>query len=113
MKKDRITLGVDVSKKTLDICHWGTHDFIKIENNSSGFKQLAKCMRGKVFVSSRLLFIMEYIGGYEFRRLQYCESIGLSYTLKSGLEINDAMGMVPGMSDEEDSFMIAQYEVEK
>lgn len=113
MKKDRITLGVDVSKKTLDICHWGTHDFIKIENNSSGFKQLAKWMRGKGFVSSQVFFIMEYTGGYEYRFLQYCESKGLSYTRKSGLEIKKSMGMVRGKSDKQDSFRIAQYGEEK
>ena len=56
---------------------------------------------------------MEYTGGYEYRFIQFCQSLSIPYCRVPGLEIKQSMGMVRGKNDKVDSFRISQYGEEK
>jgi transposase len=113
MKKWRFTLGVDVSKNTLDISCSELNEHIKIKNGSEGFAQFLKwCRMLKIDLHDAFL-VLEYTGGYEYKLLQFCEAHSIIYARIPGLAIKNSMGIVRGKNDKVDSARIAQYGEEK
>lgn len=113
MKRWNVVLGVDVSKKTIDIC-WAEHRlFIQVSNNSEGFSRFKKWCKGNKIDLQKTFIVLEYTGGYEYRFIQFCESQSIDYRRVPGLEIKQSMGMVRGKSDKVDAFRIGQYGEEK
>lgn len=113
MKKWKFTLGVDVSKNTLDISCSELNEHIKIKNGSEGFIQFLKwCGRLNIDLKESFL-VLEYTGGYEYKLLQFCEAHGIVYARIPGLAIKNSMGIVRGKNDKVDSARIAQYGEEK
>ena len=113
MKKWNVVFGVDVSKLSLDICcaERGLH--VKIDNCSKGFTVFRKWCRSKGINLSEILMVMEFTGGYEYRFVQFCESLSIAYCRIPGLEIKKSLGMARGKSDKIDAFRISQYGEEK
>ena len=113
MKRWKVVLGVDVSKKTIDIC-WAEHRlFIQISNNSEGFGKFKKWCKDHKIDLKETFIVLEYTGGYEYRFIQFCQSQCIDYRRVPGLEIKKSMGMVRGKSDKADAFRIGQYGEEK
>jgi len=113
MKSWNVILGVDVSKLTLDIC-WAEHNLhIKIENCTKGFMLFKKWCKSNQIDLRETLVVMEYTGGYEYRFIQFCDSVKVCYCRIPGLEIKQSMGMTRGKSDQADAFRIGRYGEEK
>ena len=113
MKKWNFTLGVDVSKLTLDIHCRELNIHIQILNGSQGFKLFQSwCKEYKIDLRSSFV-AMEYTGGYEYKFIQYCESKKIKYTRIPGLAIKNSLGIVRGKNDKVDAGRIAQYADEK
>src|SRR6185312_5489912 len=113
MKKWKFTLGVDVSKNTLDITCSELNEHIQIRNGSEGFIRFLKwCRRFDIDLKESFL-VLEYTGGYEYKLLQFCESQTIVYARIPGLAIKNSMGITRGKNDKIDSFRIAQYGEEK
>jgi len=113
MKNWNVILGVDVSKLTLDISCAERNVYLKIDNCSKGFAGLKKWCKTNDIDLKETLVVMEYTGGYEYRFIQFCESLSISYCRIPGLEIKQSMGMIRGKSDQADSFRIGRYGEEK
>lgn len=113
MKTWNVILGVDVSKKTIDICWAEQKLFIHVDNNSEGFRKFKKWCKDSQIDLKETFIVMEYTGGYEYRFIQFCESQSIDYRRVPGLEIKKSMGMVRGKSDKADAFRIGQYGEEK
>ncbi|EHQ28803.1 IS110 family transposase [Mucilaginibacter paludis] len=109
METYNVVLGVDVSKKTLDISCAERLLHIKIDYQGKGFAQFTSWCKTNGIDLSKTLVIMESTGGYEHRFRQFCESVGLAYKVVSGLEIKNAVGIKRGKNDKDDSFRIGQY----
>ncbi len=113
MKKWKFTLGVDVSKHTLDISCSELNEHIKIKNGSEGFTQFLKwCRQLKIDLKDCFL-VLEYTGGYEYKLLQFCQAHTIVYARIPGLAIKNSMGITRGKNDKVDSARIAQYGEEK
>jgi len=113
MKKWEFTLGVDVSKNTLDISCSELNEHIKIKNGTEGFTVFLKwCKHFKIDLKQSFL-VMEFTGGYEYKLIQFCESRGILYTRIPGLAIKNSLGITRGKNDKVDSSRIAQYGEEK
>lgn len=113
MKEHQFTLGVDVSKLTLDIHCAELKQHIRIENGSKGFIVFKKwCKEHEINLKSSLV-VMEYTGGYEYKLIQFCESAAITYCRVPGLAIKKSMGITRGKNDKVDSKRIAQYGEEK
>jgi len=113
MKKWDFTLGVDVSKLTLDIHCKELNIHIQIANGSQGFKVFQSwCKEFKIGLRSSFV-VLEYTGGYEYKFLQFCESKRILYTRIAGLAIKRSLGIVRGKNDKVDARRIAQYGSEK
>lgn len=113
MKAWNVILGVDVSKKTLDICCAERRLPIRIDNNSEGFGKLRKWCKDNEIDLKETFIVLEYTGGYEYRFIQFCESHGIAYCRVPGLEIKQSLGMVRGKSDKADAYRIGQYGEDK
>lgn len=113
MKKWKFTLGVDVSKLTLDISCSELKEHVKIKNGSEGFTQFLKWCRQLQIDLQDCFLVLEYTGGYEYKLLQFCEAQGILYTRVPGLAIKNSLGITRGKDDKVDSFRIAQYGEEK
>lgn len=113
MKTWNVILGVDVSKKTLDICCAERRLPTRIDNNSEGFGKLKKWCRDNEIDLKETFIVLEYTGGYEYRFIQFCQSQGIAYCRVPGLEIKQSLGMARGKSDKADAYRIGRYGEEK
>lgn len=113
MKKWNFILGVDVSKLTLDIHCAELNEHIRIENGSEGFKLLKKWFKQFSIDISKCIIVMEFTGGYEYKLIQFCESLSISYTRIPGLAIKNSLGITRGKNDKVDAKRIAIYAEEK
>jgi len=113
MKSWNVILGVDVSKLTLDICCAERKLYLKIDNQTKGFNVLRKWCKANKIDLKETMVVLEHTGGYEYRFMQFCESLSITYCRIPGLEIKNSMGMTRGKSDRADSFRIGQYGEEK
>ncbi len=113
MKKWKFTLGVDVSKHTLDISCAELNVHIKIKNGSEGFIQFLKWIRQLKIDLQDCFLVLEYTGGYEYKLLQFCQAHAIVYARIPGLAIKNSLGITRGKNDKVDSFRIAQYGEEK
>jgi transposase len=113
MKQWEFTLGVDVSKNTLDISCSELSEHIKINNGTEGFVLFLKWCRNFKIDLQRSFLVMEYTGGYEYKLLQFCEAQKIQYTRIPGLAIKNSLGIARGKNDKVDSARIAQYGEEK
>lgn len=113
MKKWQFTLGVDVSKLTLDIHCLELNVHIQIVNGTNGFRLFQKWAKETGIDLKQCIIAMEYTGGYEFKLMQYCEAKGLQYCRIPALAIKKSLGIIRGKNDKADSRRIAQYAHEK
>jgi transposase len=113
MKTWNVVLGVDVSKKTIDICWAEQKLFLQVDNNSEGFCKFKKWCKYHQIDLKETFMVLEYTGGYEYRFIQFCELQSIAYRRVPGLEIKQSMGMTRGKSDRADAFRISQYGEEK
>lgn len=113
MKKWNFILGVDVSKLTLDVHCAELNEHIKIANGKEGFKALKKWVKEYKIDLSKSIIVMEYTGGYEYKLLQFCESLSIQYTRLPGLAIKHSLGISRGKNDKVDAKRIATYADEK
>jgi transposase len=113
MKTWDFTLGVDVSKLTLDVHCAEKNVHIKISNGSEGFKLLQKWCKEEKIDLNKSLVAMEHTGGYEYKLIQFCHSAHIQCSRIPGLAIKNSQGIVRGKNDKVDSKRIAQYSLEK
>jgi transposase len=111
-RKEKI-VGIDVSKKTLDVALYGTKCHIRISNNSDGFKQLQAWLKEQTIALDSCWFVFEYTGGYEYRLVQFCTTKHITFTRVAGLEIKKSLGMQRGKNDKIDARRISEYGYEK
>jgi len=113
MEKMQFTLGVDISKSTLDIHCAELNINLKIINGSTGFKIFQKWCKEAGIDLKEVLVAMEYTGGYEYKLMQFCESKNITYCRIPGLAIKRSLGIIRGKNDKTDARRIAQYAMEK
>lgn len=113
MEQRKTIIGIDVSKKTLDIFIKSLDVYLQITNDAEGFKKLLAVLKANKLKVGDCFFVLEYTGGYEYRLVQFCQSKKISYVRICGLAIKRSMGMVRGKTDKIDARRIAEYGDEK
>lgn len=104
------TIGIDVSKLTLDVTIHSTQDHLKCENTLVGFKKLVKWVKSNSkFKENQTLFLFEHTGLYSNQLSVYFDKKDISFTIISGLEIKRSLGITRGKDDKVDSRVIARY----
>jgi len=108
--KIKQTIGIDISKLTLDVCMHTTQNHQTFDNNNKGFKQLIKWVeKNNKIVCEDTLFIFEYTGIYSEQLSLFLEKHNIHFALIPGLEIKKSLGISRGKNDKVDARKIALY----
>ena len=106
-------IGIDVSKKTLDISVLKENEFIlhqQIENNVKAIKAYLKELKAVTgFSLTEAVFCMEHTGIYNTPFLEVKEKCSLNLCLENATQIKLSIGMQRGKNDKIDSKRIAEY----
>lgn len=108
--KIKETIGIDVSKLTLDACIHSNQQSATFENSVKGFTLLVKW----AYVNSEcskehILFVFEHTGLYSEKLNKYLTEKMIPHTIIPGLEIKRLLGIVRGKDDRIDASKIARY----
>lgn len=117
MQKYDFFIGVDISKKWIDVSltkdgNKKTMAHCQVDNTESGFKKLLKWMRTTAdYVSkkSRWLVCMEHTGVYTLRLCRFLAAKKIAYTLVDPLHLKYSLGLRRGKNDKDDSGQIAYF----
>ncbi|SHJ85115.1 Transposase [Arenibacter nanhaiticus] len=108
------TIGIDISKKVIDMHLYKRDIHQQFENNTKGFKQMVKWLEKNNDVPrENLMFAMEHTGIYCYNLSLFLSKEGFNYVIIPGLEIKQSMGMTRGKNDKADAKRIALYAYEK
>jgi len=103
-------IGIDVSKKTIDVCIHSQQVFNEFENNTSGFKKLIRWISLVLNPDfEEILFLHEYTGIYSIKLSSFLISKKYKCSVVSGLEIKRSIGIARGKDDVIDAKRIALY----
>jgi len=105
--QEKLTIGIDVSKQTLDIYLKPSNVHFKLSNDAAGFKNFKRKM--KSLVSENVLILMEHTGYYSLRLEKFLALNGVSFCKIPALEIKRSLGVIRGKSDKIDARRIAEY----
>lgn len=117
MQKYVLFLGIDISKKWIDVCLTQNGlkkemSHIQVDNNDKGFSELFDFIKkSKEFHKDRSawLFLMEHTGVYSMRLCEYLEKKKFLYCMLNPLELKYSLGIKRGKSDKVDASDIARY----
>jgi transposase len=109
MKNVKETIGIDVSKLTIDAYLHTGQLHKQFSNDQSGFKKMLTWVKTSKFNSSDLLFCFEHTGWYCILLSYYLHENQLQYCCVNPIEIKRSMGLKRGKSDQADSKEIARY----
>lgn len=106
-------IGIDISKKTLDVVHYDKSllkksPYIQITNNVNGFKRLIKWLKEYNVDLEHALFCMEHTGVYGFELAKFL-SEKANYCIESPLHIKRSLGLTRGKNDKIDAYQIARF----
>jgi transposase len=108
MKQKELIIGIDVSKKTLDLV-WkdkqGTQH-LKIKNEQ---KAIASFCNKMVKKNRALFFCFENTGVYSFLLCTVLQKKELPYSMVNALALKRSLGITRGKSDKADAKAIAKY----
>ncbi len=109
-------IGIDISKKTLDVVlnsplkkHSDEETYLKVSNDSEGFKEIFSWLKKKRISSRELVVGMENTGIYGFALRLYLESKHVDYCVFMPLDLKLSLGLIRGKNDKVDAERIAYY----
>jgi transposase len=107
MKQFLETVGIDVSKSTLDAHIYAKNIYAQFDNNQKGFLSLLKWFKSNSNVPT--LFCFEHTGIYSLPLASFLSKKGVAFAMVPALEIKRSMGIVRGKNDKVDARRIAEY----
>jgi transposase len=107
--KEFLLVGVDVSKKTLDIFIKPSGKSMVISNDLKGFKQWWAEMRTLLKPQTKVMVVMEHTGLYSLQLENFLGKSGVDYCKIPALEIKRSLGITRGKNDKIDAERIATY----
>jgi len=112
MKVQQI-IGVDLSKKSIDLVYALNNNHVKIDNSMIGFTQMLDWVGQQKIDLTKTLFVMEHTGLYSYCFEDFLRQYHIAFTKVNALSIKRSMGLVRGKNDKIDASRIAAYGSEK
>lgn len=104
------TIGIDVSKYTIDVSIHTQKKHKCFKNENEGFKSMLKWIESfSIRTFCEVLFAFEHTGLYSLPLSVFLTEQNISYILIPGLELKRSMGITRGKDDKTDSQEIALY----
>ncbi len=114
MKEFKETVGIDVSKETLDARLHKKGAYLKVENSKKGFSILLQWVKETTELPvENVLWCFEHTGMYSLNLSTFLAEKNIPFVMVSALEIKKSLGIVRGKNDKVDAARIAQYAYEK
>lgn len=114
---DLIHIGIDISKKTLDLSIYGRErrdsGFLHVTNDKQGFSKIMSWVKRLGLAPREVWFCMEHTGEYGYALALFFDETGITYSMVSGADIKGANPSRKGKNDRQDAAMIARYAHEK
>jgi transposase len=107
--KHLLLIGVDISKKTLDLFFKPLELYLKISNNNAGFKEFKQFLQKHLSAQMQVLVVMEHTGQYSLQWELFLQNLGIGFCKVSSLHIKRTLGLIRGKSDRIDAQRIAQF----
>ncbi|AUP80694.1 IS110 family RNA-guided transposase [Flavivirga eckloniae] len=107
--KFREVLGIDVSKKTLDIYLHCSSKHKVFANDCQGYLLLIEWLGKQGIPREALLVCFENTGIYSRSLADFLWHNGFNYVMENALQIKRSMGIVRGKTDKVDARLIAKY----
>ena len=108
--KIKETVGIDVSKLTIDVTIHSTQAYSKFENTPKGFTSMLKWVKKNTnFTNQETVYVFEHTGIYSFKLASFLTDQKLQFAMVPALEIKRSLGIVRGKDDKVDSKAIARY----
>ena len=109
MKKVTQTIGIDVSKATLDVTIRTTNVHKQFSNDTKGFKQIISWLTKQKINLEETLICFEHTGWYCLLLSYFLYENNHPYCCINAIEIKRSMGLKRGKSDKADAWEIANY----
>ncbi len=112
MIKYRNYIGVDVSKKTLDICILQDKKVVletRINNTAQALTQFARKLKKQGYWHVNAVYCFEKTGIYSLKLIDWCVKTNQDMWIENPMQIKKSMGLVRGKSDRIDARNIASY----
>ena len=114
--KKKWFIGIDISKKTLDVviyeaCKKRSDDtnYRKVSNSEEGYKELLQWFKSKHMLLASVVVGMEHTGAYGFDLRLFLEGHGIDYCAFMPLALKYSLGLSRGKNDKVDAERIAAY----
>lgn len=107
-KKFKESVGIDVSKLTLDVFLYNKKVHREFANSTKGFAAMQKWIQEAVG-DEGLIYCFEHTGWYCILLSQFLSDHGMFYCCINPLEMKRSMGFRRGKSDKTDSYEIARF----
>jgi len=106
-------VGIDISKKTLDVVIFQKEKMkksphIRIENNTLGFEQLLLWFKEQNIILKETLICMEHTGIYGTQAITFFNEKA-TCCVESPLHIKRSLGLIRGKNDKADAYQIARF----
>lgn len=110
-------VGIDVSKKTLDVAFISVINDVKtnpqwkvFDNSDNGLHSIKSWLKGnKVAWDENTIVVIENTGLYHRRLVSFCNKSGLQLCIENGAQVKWSLGIARGKSDKVDSRRLATY----
>jgi len=107
-------IGIDISKKTLDVSFYDNQGFknsnhIKVNNNEKGFIEIIKWLKNNSITLDDVLICMEHTDIYGIDLAVYLDKKAIAYSMVPPLHIKRSIGLSRGKNDKVDSFQISRF----
>lgn len=109
MEKFINAIGIDVSKKTLDVYDYVGQLAYQVSNCKEGFKQFLKWAKKNNNSLAEVLICFEHTGMYSMPLAVYLTEQKSPFAMLPGLQIKRSLGIQRGKSDQADAQAIARY----
>lgn len=104
------SLGIDVSKKTLDAMLYLKKDNQQFKNSPGGYKKLINwAIKQTGLKSHQIAICFEFTGVYSLPLACFLDQKNIVFSMVPAIEIKRSMGLVRGKNDKVDAQRIAEY----
>jgi len=108
-KRFNESVGIDVSKLTLDVFLYNKKLHREFANSGKGFEAMQKWIKTEAGNLEEIIYCFEHTGWYCILLSQFLNDRSIYYCCINPLELKRSMGFRRGKSDKTDSYEIARF----
>lgn len=107
-KQFKESVGIDVSKLTLDVFMYNRKEHRQFSNTEKGFVEMQKWINVKID-TTEVIYCFEHTGWYCILLSHFLQKHGIFYCCINPLELKRSMGFKRGKTDKADAYEIARF----